>query len=258
MGPLIFNLSCLWVARSASLSGHRILGTSAPGTYCMVGWVGPMAVMDALAKRQNPCPLSGIEPRFLCFTFCNFVTICRLQHPAFFQKGIFLLILMLRFVFCLLENEHRHLWFDEEHYLSGVTTYVACVIGWQVRWTGRIGYCHDQSFRSRHRAKSYVITFWDEGTILSYGRIEKGGDLVMSPCLVQRAEVVTHLSISSWAWAGVISLEVAHAAVAVIPSRHSTIVTCCLHSIFTANNRKWSYTSSCRADRHVETSATCR
>jgi len=50
MGPLIFNLSCLWVTRWASRSGHLILGT-APGTHCMVGCVGPRAVLDALEKR---------------------------------------------------------------------------------------------------------------------------------------------------------------------------------------------------------------
>jgi len=75
MSPIIFNLSCLWVTRSASRSGHLILGTRAPGTYCMVGWVGPRAFLDALEKRQNPCPLSGIETRFLGFTFFNFVTL---------------------------------------------------------------------------------------------------------------------------------------------------------------------------------------
>jgi hypothetical protein len=34
-----------------------------PGTHCTGGWLGPRACLDAGARKKNPLPLSGIEPR---------------------------------------------------------------------------------------------------------------------------------------------------------------------------------------------------
>jgi hypothetical protein len=38
-------------------------GERTPGTYCTGGWVGHRAGLDTEARRKNPLPPQGIEPR---------------------------------------------------------------------------------------------------------------------------------------------------------------------------------------------------
>jgi len=38
---------------SASRPGHFTPGVRAPGTYCMGGWVGPRAALDAVALMRS-------------------------------------------------------------------------------------------------------------------------------------------------------------------------------------------------------------
>jgi hypothetical protein len=51
---------------SASRPGRALPpGKGPPGTHWIGGWMGPRAGPNSRARRKNPLPLSGIEPRSL-------------------------------------------------------------------------------------------------------------------------------------------------------------------------------------------------
>jgi hypothetical protein len=47
---------------SVSRAGHFNPRERAPDSHWIGGWVGPRAVLDAVAKRKIPSPPPGIEP----------------------------------------------------------------------------------------------------------------------------------------------------------------------------------------------------
>jgi hypothetical protein len=50
---------------STSHPGHFTPRESAPGTYWIGGWVGPITVLDAVEKRKIPSPHPESNPRTL-------------------------------------------------------------------------------------------------------------------------------------------------------------------------------------------------
>jgi hypothetical protein len=53
-----------WDELSASRPGLISAGETATGTHCTGGLVGPRAGLDAVERKQEPFPVTEIEPRF--------------------------------------------------------------------------------------------------------------------------------------------------------------------------------------------------
>jgi hypothetical protein len=63
IAPRIIDLGTRWWWWSASHPGRFTPMERAPGTHGIGGWVGPRAVLDAVVKRNIPCPSRESNPR---------------------------------------------------------------------------------------------------------------------------------------------------------------------------------------------------
>jgi hypothetical protein len=91
-----FLTSALDGVWSASRSCRFTPGESAPGTYCIGGWMGSITGLDAMEKTVFPLP--GIEPRLLGLSVYNLVAISSYPSSLLIRDA----------VICQLRNEHLH------------------------------------------------------------------------------------------------------------------------------------------------------